>query len=135
LGRLHETNTIEHTIVRCHDILIARLAELERWDDVADEWTAEIRAAFPARSESHDEYAMAMQMVGNQHSKHELVALVNWLLVRDRVASAQANLLWDTCIAAGLQLGQCDHGDDCRDPNCALRVALNELASKLKEAK
>jgi hypothetical protein len=26
-------------------------------------------------------------------------------------------------------------GDDCRDPNCALRVALNELASKLKEAK
>lgn len=50
-------------------------------NDIDDEWTPHIDAAFPTRSGSHDEYAMAMQMVGNRHSKGALVALVNWLLV------------------------------------------------------
>ncbi len=54
------------------------------WGDVADEWSEAIKAAFPTRSGSHDEYATAMQMVGHRHSKGELVALVNWLLVRAR---------------------------------------------------
>lgn len=53
------------------------------WEDVpADEWTGAINDAFPTRSGSHDEYAVAMQMVGHRRSKGELVALVNWLLVR-----------------------------------------------------
>jgi hypothetical protein len=52
------------------------------WTDVGDEWTYAIREAFPTRSESHDEYGVAMQMVGHRHSKGKLVALVNWLLVR-----------------------------------------------------
>jgi len=51
------------------------------WEDTDDEWTEAIKAAHPARSESHDEYGVAMQMVGHRHSKGELVALVNWLLV------------------------------------------------------
>ena len=51
------------------------------WEDVDDEWTAAIKAAHPVRSESHLEYAVAMKMVGHRHSKGELVALVNWLLV------------------------------------------------------
>ena len=51
------------------------------WEDRPDEWTEAIQAAHPARSESHDEYGTAMRMVGNRHGKHELVALVNWLLV------------------------------------------------------
>ena len=51
------------------------------WEDVADEWTAAIQTAFPTRSESHDKYGIAMQMVGHRHSKGALVALVNWLLV------------------------------------------------------
>jgi hypothetical protein len=54
------------------------------WTDRKDEWTDAIKAAHPARSESHDEYATAMQMVGHRHSKGELVALVNWLLVKNR---------------------------------------------------
>jgi len=52
------------------------------WTDVKDEWSAQIREAFPTRSGSHAEYATAMKMVGHRHSKGELVALVNWLLVR-----------------------------------------------------
>ena len=51
------------------------------WRDVRDEWSEAIEAAFPTRSGSHAEYAMAMKMVGHRHSKGELVALVNWLLV------------------------------------------------------
>ena len=127
---------IPHTVLACietqRDNFRARIVELERWDDVADEWEGEIRAAFPTRSGSHDEYALAMQMISNRHSKQELVALVNWLLVEIATASARAKLLWEGCIAAGLQLGQCEHGSDCRDPNCALRTVLKELASKPK---
>ncbi len=51
------------------------------WEDVADEWTKMIKAAHPMRSGSHDEYAMAMKMVGHRHSKRALVELVNWLLL------------------------------------------------------
>src|ERR1017187_9307219 len=47
------------------------------WEDVKDEWSDQINAAFPTRSGSHDEYALAMRMVGHRHSKGELVALVN----------------------------------------------------------
>ncbi len=54
------------------------------WDDVEDEWTPEIKAAHPTRSGAHDEYALAMKMVGNRHSKGELINLVTWLLVRLR---------------------------------------------------
>jgi hypothetical protein len=52
------------------------------WEDVTDEWTEQIREAFPTRSGSHEHYAEAMRMVGHRHSKGELAALVNWLLVR-----------------------------------------------------
>lgn len=54
--------------------------------DAHDEWSDAIDAAFPTRSGSHVEYATALQMVGNRHSKGELVSLVNWLLVRLRDA-------------------------------------------------
>lgn len=61
---------------------LRKRAEAE-WSDTPDEWTAAIEAAHPAHgSESHDEYGTAMQMVGHRHGKGELVALVNWLLVR-----------------------------------------------------
>lgn len=52
------------------------------WNDVHDKWSTEIEAAYPTRSGSHDEYATAMAMVGNRQSKGQLVALVNWLLMR-----------------------------------------------------
>lgn len=51
------------------------------WEDVDDEWTKDIDAAHPTRSDSHEEYGIAMRMVGHRHSKHELVSLVNWLLI------------------------------------------------------
>ena len=56
--------------------------EVQRWDDATDEWSADISEAFPTRSGSHEHYATAMKMVGHRHSKGELVALVNWLLVK-----------------------------------------------------
>lgn len=52
------------------------------WEDRHDAWTEQIRAAYPTRSGSHEEYETAMYMVSARHSKGELVALVNWLLVR-----------------------------------------------------
>jgi len=62
------------------DELRARAAA--EWEDIPDEWTDAIKSAHPGHgSESHDEYGVAMQMVGHRHSKGELVALVNWLLV------------------------------------------------------
>ena len=69
-----------------HRVGISVLDELRRraatdWEDTDDEWTEAIKDAHPARSESHDEYGVAMRMVGHRHSKGELVALVNWLLV------------------------------------------------------
>jgi hypothetical protein len=54
------------------------------WEDVDDEWTAAIKEAHPTKSGSHEEWGQAMKMVGHRHSKGELVALVNWLLVRLR---------------------------------------------------
>lgn len=75
---------------QCSDLVaeVKRLREELRqardWEDVKDEWSKEIRSAHPARSDSHEEYGVAMQMVGHRHSKGELVALVNWLLVRLR---------------------------------------------------
>jgi hypothetical protein len=58
-----------------------RSSRVESWEDRPDEWTDAVKAAHPTRSGSHDEYGVAMQMVGNRHGKYELVALVNWLLV------------------------------------------------------
>lgn len=67
----------------------AKLKELLTWEDVKDEWTEAIDAAFPTRSGSHDEWGVAMKMVGHRHSKGELVSLVNWLLVRLRDAGLE----------------------------------------------
>lgn len=70
------------------DPLGLRQAGRQEWGDRDDEWTPQIDAAFPTRSGSHDEYATAMRMVSARHSKHALVALVNWLLVRIRALAA-----------------------------------------------
>lgn len=67
------------------DELRARAAD--EWKDAPDEWTDSIGLAHPSRSNSHDEYGVAMQMVGHRHSKGQLVALVNWLLVLNRLGA------------------------------------------------
>ena len=56
-------------------------APAETFKDEVDGYTETVKAAYPTRSGSHDEYALAMSMVGSRQSKGELVALVNWLLV------------------------------------------------------
>ena len=53
----------------------------DEWDDVDDEWTEAIDKAHPTRSNIHSNWATAMKMVGNRHSKYQLVSLVNWLLL------------------------------------------------------
>jgi len=70
---------------------------------VKDEWTSRIDAAFPTRSGSHEAYAVAMRMVGTRHSKGELVALVNWLLVEHEVTMARATCgcLYADCLTHG----------------------------------
>jgi len=57
------------------------LRQTRDWEDVDDQWTEVIKAAYPTRSGSHDEYGIAMRMVSSRRSKGQLVALVNWLLV------------------------------------------------------
>jgi hypothetical protein len=83
-------NTLSST-VSARDLTIRDLKEELRqardWEDVDDEWTEQIKAAHPTRSGSHDEYGIAMRMVGHRHSKGELVALVNWLLVQGGAAA------------------------------------------------
>jgi hypothetical protein len=64
------------------------LGEALVWSDKKDEWSEAIDAAHPTRSGAHAEYATAMQMVGNRHSKGELVDLVTWLLVRLKATSS-----------------------------------------------
>ena len=54
-----------------------------------DEWSDAILAAFPTRSGSHAEYGTAMRMVGNRRSKGELVALVNYLLVKNKAVEGR----------------------------------------------
>lgn len=81
--------TIAHTDATCRERVFAALQSYKRemlvWAGVPDEWDDAIKAAFPTRSGSHEQYATAMKMVGHRHSKGELVALVNWLLLdRDR---------------------------------------------------
>lgn len=61
---------------------LARIDELERWQYSHLPEDEEIEAAFPTRSGRHDLYQEAMRLVGARITKGELVALVNWLLVR-----------------------------------------------------
>ena len=58
--------------------------DADTWADIDDEWSEPIKEALPMHSGSHEDYAMALRMVGHRHSKRELVALVNWLLVQNR---------------------------------------------------
>ena len=62
--------------------LAEELRQARDWEDVDDEWSQAIKAAHPIHTESHETYATAMKMVGHRHSKGQLVALVNWLLIR-----------------------------------------------------
>lgn len=89
-GKL-ETAVFTHRPWACRDVLKKRVVTLEAmlqesWEDTADDWTIPIKAAHPTRSGSHDTWAVAMKMVGHRHSKYELVALVNWLLVETQNA-------------------------------------------------
>lgn len=37
----------------------------------------------------------------------------------------RADAIWEAAIRCGLQLGQCDHGENCQDPMCELRALLS----------
>lgn len=73
---------IDRLAVLLDTVKAEAIAGVDDWRDKKDEWTDAIDSAHPTRSGSHAEYATAMKMVGNRHSKGELVDLVNWLLVR-----------------------------------------------------
>lgn len=77
------------------------------WEDVDDKWTAPIKAAHPSRSDSHDAYGIAMQMVGHRHSKGELLALVNWLVFRLHDCAIDRDSP-DTCGVCGLHFADCE---------------------------
>jgi hypothetical protein len=80
---------------------------MKHWEDAPLPEDEVIRAAFPTRSGKHETYAEAMRLVGARHSKGQLVALVNWLLVaRDAMrAEARDAALVDAAEAIGpLQL-------------------------------
>lgn len=117
------------------------------WDDRPDEWTEAVKAAFPTRSGSHDEYALAMKMVGSRNAKGELVALVNWLLVRlsratgslgrsasyapvkEDVKGEVGSGRSDECLRCGAPLGvlgtYCTDDAACREREALIRKACN----------
>lgn len=74
------------------DEALAKLKEMESWsdDDRPLPEDEQIRAAYPTRSGSHETYAEATRFVGAKRSKASLVALVNWLLVREAAAIQRA---------------------------------------------
>lgn len=75
-------NHVEWNDEFSQDMMLRAVAVLsEPWEDRLDGWSKRIAEAHPTRSGSHGEWSLAMSLVGNRHSKGELVALVNWLLV------------------------------------------------------
>ena len=102
----HQTEVYKPGVLRTefNGDVSERIIPVEAWADRTDEHTAAIEAAFPTSSGSHDEYAIAVQMVGHRHSKRELVALVNWLLVERKAAQATAGRLLseDTAVRRAL---------------------------------
>jgi hypothetical protein len=86
----------------------SRLAALEAWEDTDDEWTEAIHAAHPSRNDAnHEHYATAMQMVGRRHGKHELVALVCWLLALAEGRKRQAREALDMGLESESRLAAC----------------------------
>lgn len=96
------------------------------WADKEDEWSGPIRDAFPTRSGSHEEYGTAMRMVSNRHSKGELVALINWLLVRISQRS-RLDAAKDKVIAAARRYFACD---EARESDIEQALAALDEAEK-----
>jgi hypothetical protein len=114
--------TLENELRACHE----RVREVSEWKDVDDEWTDAIKAAHPARSGAHDEYATAMKMVGHRHSKGELVALVTWLLVqRDTLLGTLAR--YADCGSDGRRAGAYSNGSIFLDDGQRARNALDSV--------
>lgn len=70
--------------------------------DREDQWSADIAEAHPTRTGTHREYGVAMEMVGNRHSKHALVELVHWLLV-ERDAARKSERIMAEALAWNVQ--------------------------------
>ena len=71
--------------------------ELQKIVQEMAEWTdedlplpedEEIHNAHPLKTGDHDLYTEALRLVGAKHSKYALVDLVNWLLVKEKLAKS-----------------------------------------------
>lgn len=71
------------------------------WEDAPTPEDFVISEAFPTRSGDHASYAEAMRLVGARRSKGTLVALVNWLLHRVKVAESRA--MWSVSDVVALK--------------------------------
>jgi len=81
---------LESDVQRIGDALRS-MDHAQKWDSSGGkplEEDAEIRAAHPLRSGNHDLYMQALHFVDARRTKYGLVALVNWLLYRIKVAEA-----------------------------------------------
>lgn len=82
--RLERTVELQRAVFVESERLIDKASDIvATWDDAPLPEDAAISAAHPTRSGRHDLYAEAMRLVGAKRSKGALVALVNWLLVRN----------------------------------------------------
>ncbi len=99
------------------------------WTDADDQWTKQVRAAHPSTSNSHMEYATALRMVSNRHSKSALVALVNWLLLRqDEVFKKSRVRLIHALDHIRLMECTMDHDEDMSP--CPVRTAKEALDNR-----
>lgn len=92
-----------------------RVLTLEEIEAIQHPRTAErkaINAAFPTRSGRHDLYAEAMRLVGERHTKSDLVALVTWLLLRVEEAAGTRDHTADRKRAAAAIETLMDENDD-----------------------
>lgn len=105
------------------------------WDcDKPDEYSDRIDDAFPTRSDSHNEYALAMELVGNRNSKGALVALVNWLLLERTTRPVVVSRVRDLLVKIhSTRLEDDEEVCSCGEcSQCCAREALAEIQKVVK---
>jgi hypothetical protein len=64
----------------CQEALEQPAQEPVVWEDKEDEWSKDIDAYHPVNTKAYADWDVAQRMVSNRRSKHDLTALVCWLL-------------------------------------------------------
>jgi len=71
---------LQEALKICKEALKQPAQEPVAWEDKKDEWSKDIEAYHPVNTKAYADWDVAQRMVSNRRSKHDLTALVCWLL-------------------------------------------------------